>query len=120
MDPMGIYYGNPVCLPGVFSTAVTCRNGIPWVSKPNGARLWTWHGRRSWDPGTLSREDFFREKPYDGENLAPSAHVRPSTNIGYLTGLLLGFSFRVLVLGFSFRVLVLGFSFRVLVLGFWF
>ena len=50
-----------------------------------------------------------------GVNIAPGAHVRPSTNIGYLTGLLLGFSFRVLVLGFSFRVLVLGFSFRVLV-----
>ena len=50
--------------------------------------------------------------------IAPGAHVCPSTNIGYLTGFLLGFSFRVLVFGFSFRVLVLGFSFRVLVLGF--
>ena len=63
---------------------------------------------QEWDPQILCWLNW-----KDTVLLAPGAHVRPSTNIGYLTCLLLGFSFRVLVLGFSFRVLVLGFSFRV-------
>ena len=81
MDPMGIYYGNPVCLPGVFSTAVTCRNGIPWgfQKNPIGA------------PMDLAREEvlgprdfavttemlFCGRGPYEGENLPTWWFLQP-------------------------------------------